>query len=151
MFHFPDSDTGYYDTERAYRAEDARMEAQQLSAEQDWFECEAEDSPSTLCAGESDLDQATRRAPIPPLIQDMSLTAHPSMWRRYLGLPEIPEVAMRSASAIAVPAEGERAQGDKRVEIHSPVCKARCSNTCALTKRFGCTPGNDSHRRLSAR
>jgi hypothetical protein len=68
MFHFPDSDTGYYDTERAYREEDARMEAQQLSAEQDRFEYEAEDSQSTLCAGESDLDQATRRAHITPLI-----------------------------------------------------------------------------------
>jgi hypothetical protein len=100
MFHFPDSDTGYYDPERAYRAEDARMEAQQLSAEQDWFEYEAEDSQSTLCTGESDLDQATRRAPITPLIQEMPLTAHPSMWRRYLGLPEIPEVAMCTAMVV---------------------------------------------------
>jgi len=61
MFHFPDSDTGYYDTERAYREEDARVEAQQLSAEHDRFEYEAEEAQSTLWAGESDLDQATRR------------------------------------------------------------------------------------------
>ena len=65
MFHFRDSDTGYYDAEEGADDEDARLKAQ-LSAEEDRFEYEAQEMQGTLWAG-----------PIMPFPDDSPITLPP--------------------------------------------------------------------------
>ena len=65
MNHFPDSDTGYCDTERGYLDEETRLEAQ-LADEEDRFEYEAQEMQATLWAG-----------PIVPYADDSPITFAP--------------------------------------------------------------------------
>jgi len=58
MFHFPDSDTGYYDDERLYFDHDRELELAELEREQR-FEVEAEEMLANLWAG-----------PIVPLVDE---------------------------------------------------------------------------------
>jgi hypothetical protein len=68
MNHFPDSDTGYNDTERAYFAHDAEMDREDRdfkafhSSPAEDARFETLDAQLTAALGESELDQATRRA-----------------------------------------------------------------------------------------
>jgi hypothetical protein len=50
MFHFPDSDTGYYDDERSFFDHDRELELAELERE-DRFEVEAEEMLANLWAG----------------------------------------------------------------------------------------------------
>jgi len=60
MFHFPDSDTGYYDDERSFFDHDRELELAAVEREQR-LEAQAEEMHAMLWAGESDLDEASRR------------------------------------------------------------------------------------------
>jgi hypothetical protein len=57
MFHFPDSDTGYYDTEEAFFAHDRDLELAAQERE-DRFEAQAEEMHERLWEGERDLIEA---------------------------------------------------------------------------------------------
>ena len=52
MFHFPDSDTGYYDDERSFFDHDRELELAELERE-DRFEVEAEEMLANLWAGQT--------------------------------------------------------------------------------------------------
>jgi hypothetical protein len=61
MLHFPDSDTGYYDTEEAVFAHDRELELAAQERE-DRFEAQAEEMHERLWEGERDLVEAPRSA-----------------------------------------------------------------------------------------
>ena len=65
MFHFPDSDTGYYDEDEHADDEEARLKAQ-LADEEDRFEYEAQEMHTTLWAG-----------PIVPYADDSPIALQP--------------------------------------------------------------------------
>src|ERR1022692_4567674 len=58
MFHFPDSDTGYYEDEYSFFAHDRELELIELEREQR-FEAQAEEMHERLWAGPVDMDPET--------------------------------------------------------------------------------------------
>ena len=60
---FLDSETGYYDNETNFSNHDAEMEAKERDRE-DRFEYEAQAMLADAWEGESEIDRATRRAPM---------------------------------------------------------------------------------------